>query len=698
MSLALSISNPEIEDALFLFEEIRSETLTNDYSKILTAHPKYASILPSLLDELKEMDWLNDVEPNPKREGLFQSGNEIFNGLCPIPDYSLVTKKGQGSFGEVWEALGPGNVQLAMKIIPLQNGINLPELRSLEILKNIRHPHLISIFGYWIRDNRLWIAMELANANLLEYSETISNRDSFKRLLAEAAEAIDFLNSPIHKDEEGKLHSILHRDIKPQNLLIVGESLKVGDFGLARILDSQKNEHSGCMTPLYAPPEFFRGQMHRNSDQYSLAISCCKLLSGKTPFEGTADEVVFGHLNKMPNLKSYPNHQKQALYKALSKKPDQRYSSCSLFVQEMFSKNSGYKLPIPKILLRATAFVFFLAVAGIFLVSYGIKTEVKPLYLETVLEGHKKIVNCVAISRDGKIAVSGGDDNQVIAWDLENKKQIYSEIKHSQGVLSVDISRDGELAISGGAYRDNKIVVWDIKQGAPIFELKGHQHGIRSIKLLPDSKEAVSGGFDCTARLWDLEKREELHKFENLDSYDPLNLTQGSPRQIWQMDITEDGKKAFSFLRSGKILSHEVATGKLLQTFSGIPHIFKSMSLDPSGKQAITGYSSPSNDLRGTYNLELLQWDFVSNSNKIIGTAKSFVECCNLDPDQNLAWFFPSSTMPFSLNLSTGEQKEIFESLSGKVKCLQFNEDRSKIIFGCKDGTVRLFEKQKNTP
>ena len=100
-------------------------------------------------------------------------------------------------------------------------------------------------------------------------------------------------------------------------MLIVGGALKIGDFGLARILDEEKNQHSGCMTPGYSPPEFFQEKMSASSDQYSLAITYCNIRGGTMPFIGNAAEIMAGDCNRQPDLFLIPLQQKWVGAKAL---------------------------------------------------------------------------------------------------------------------------------------------------------------------------------------------------------------------------------------------------------------------------------------------------------------------------------------------------------------------------------------------
>src|SRR5438876_1040336 len=87
-------------------------------------------------------------------------------GSRPVPncpDYILIRKLGADAFGEVWQAHGPGGVAAALKFIPLDSNIRAGELRSLEVMKGIRHPHLVSLFGVWQQDTWLILAMELCD-------------------------------------------------------------------------------------------------------------------------------------------------------------------------------------------------------------------------------------------------------------------------------------------------------------------------------------------------------------------------------------------------------------------------------------------------------------------------------------------------------------------------------------------------------
>src|ERR1019366_8074098 len=128
---------------------------------------------------------------------------------------------------------------------------------------------------------------------------------------------------------------IQHRDIKPQNLLMIGGSVKVADFGLAKLLEETVAAHSGAMTPSFAAPECFHNQTTRFSDQYSLAVTYCQLRTGKLPFEGSPAVVMAGHLTKAPDLSGLPAAERSALERALAKEPGMRWPTCQAFVRAL---------------------------------------------------------------------------------------------------------------------------------------------------------------------------------------------------------------------------------------------------------------------------------------------------------------------------------------------------------------------------
>ncbi|MCI0463566.1 MAG: serine/threonine protein kinase [Gemmataceae bacterium] len=265
----------------------------------------------------------------------------LASGARPLPEYTLERLLGRGAFGEAWQARGPGGVAVALKFLNLSDRGKL-ELRSLELIKDIRHPHLLSLFGYWERPPYLILAMELGDRTLLDRLHEVRDQGGagipvaeLLESLREAAKGIDHLN------ESG----IQHRDIKPHNLLLVGGGVKVADFGLARLLEHNLTTASGCMTPAYAAPELLSGKVANQSDQYSLAVTYCQLRGGRLPFEGNQTQILTAHLMLPPDLSMLPPAEQQVAARALAKDPQRRWPSCRAFVEALAGAVAGPPQP-----------------------------------------------------------------------------------------------------------------------------------------------------------------------------------------------------------------------------------------------------------------------------------------------------------------------------------------------------------------
>src|SRR5215831_7374257 len=236
----------------------------------------------------------------------------IENQAEPIPGYRLIERIGGGGFGEVWKCEAPGGLHKAIKFVfgDLSSAGDKgdraeQELKALSRVKTVRHPYILSLERYDIIDGRLMIVMELADRNLWDrFKECRAQglpgipREELLGYMDETAEALDLMNQQ---------YQLQHLDIKPQNLFLVHQHVKVADFGLVKDLEGVAASVTGGVTPVYAAPETFDGWVSRFSDQYSLAIVYQELLTGVRPFSGTnVRQLILQHLQGTPNLSSLP--------------------------------------------------------------------------------------------------------------------------------------------------------------------------------------------------------------------------------------------------------------------------------------------------------------------------------------------------------------------------------------------------------
>jgi WD40 repeat protein len=127
------------------------------------------------------------------------------------------------------------------------------------------------------------------------------------------------------------------------------------------------------------------------------------------------------------------------------------------------------------------------------------------------LQGHTKPVLAVALSSDGRRAVSGSSDKTLRVWDLESGQTLRTLQGHTSGVLAVALTSDGRRAVSGSY--DNALRVWDLESGQALHTLQGHTHEVAAAALTSDGRHAVSGSWDYTLRVWNLKDGREVVSF-----------------------------------------------------------------------------------------------------------------------------------------------------------------------------------------
>jgi serine/threonine-protein kinase len=267
-------------------------------------------------------------------------------GMEPFPGHRLLEVMGRGSFAEVWKAERPDGGQVALKFLTCETGRATPgEIRSIQFVRQLEHSNLTRVERVWCHLGYIVIAMELAEGSLLDLLEA-HRADTGRALplehvcffLAQVAEGLDFLNARQHRID-GKLVSVQHCDIKPSNMLLFGDTVKLCDFGIATMMTASIMPHRLAGTPSYASPEIFRSRLSNRSDQYALAVSYCQLRGGRLPFPDSPSAISGVYARPRPDLSMLPPREHGVVQRALSFMPQDRWPSSSEFIENLANIN-----------------------------------------------------------------------------------------------------------------------------------------------------------------------------------------------------------------------------------------------------------------------------------------------------------------------------------------------------------------------
>ncbi|MBK8021523.1 MAG: serine/threonine protein kinase [Chloroflexi bacterium] len=256
--------------------------------------------------------------------------------------YQLLDILGTGGTAVVYSAIDPLSDRIvALKILRSKLDEGSREARRFEreaqIIQRLRHPQIIEIYDFGWFSGLGYIAMEyLPGGNLAQRfrQPTTLGLDESVDILTSIATALDYAHA----------QGVLHRDLKLDNILVSADgTLKLGDFGLARINESARITTSGNIigTPVYMSPEQVQGLRNVDvfSDIYSFAVIAYLLATGYFPFSDASELVVMQrHLTAVPPLPSnlnprLPQKVDPVLLKGLAKDPTERFQSAGALVQ-----------------------------------------------------------------------------------------------------------------------------------------------------------------------------------------------------------------------------------------------------------------------------------------------------------------------------------------------------------------------------
>ncbi|MCH8813627.1 MAG: protein kinase [Chloroflexi bacterium] len=250
-----------------------------------------------------------------------------------VSHYRLEALLGRGGMGAVYKGIDrrDGTV-VAVKLLHahLAEDESFRERfeREAHVAALLRSPYTVHLLDYGIVDDKYFLVMEFVEGRTLRRKIDDEGR-------VDVQEALRIATRIARALEEAEARSVVHRDIKPDNILLGDDgSVKLADFGIARQLGSSAVTMPGVFvgTLVYAAPEIARGEVDHRSDIYSLGATLYDILTGRPPFEGTALEVLRQHADSpvpLDPLDELPEAVRKVVLRSLEKNTGDRYQSAT---------------------------------------------------------------------------------------------------------------------------------------------------------------------------------------------------------------------------------------------------------------------------------------------------------------------------------------------------------------------------------